>query len=189
MIDLNHGSNKKQTVGEVINNLIDNWLTAENAKQAPRSYVSTSGIGRNCLRQIQYDYLAVPKDKLFDGPTLRRFQSGHKGEIVMAEWLRGAGFDLRTERADGKQYGFSVVDGRFSGHIDGVLLSCDHPVPMQFPALWESKELGAKVWNAVVKAGKLAISKPVYAAQVALYQAYMDLPNPALFTARNRDTQ
>lgn len=34
----------------------------------------------------------------------------------------------------------------------------------------------------------MALARPVYAAQVALYQAYMDLPEPALFTALNRDT-
>ena len=32
------------------------------------------------------------------------------------------------------------------------------------------------------------IARPIYAAQIALYQAYLDLPNPALFTALNRDT-
>ena len=34
----------------------------------------------------------------------------------------------------------------------------------------------------------LRLARPVYAAQIALYQAYMDLPAPALFTALNRDT-
>jgi hypothetical protein len=45
----------------------------------------------------------------------------------------------------------------------------------------------------MVKNG-VAISKPVYAAQITLYQAYMDAAvpglasNPALFTAINKDT-
>mgnify|MGYP002079879200 CR=1 FL=1 len=47
--------------------------------------------------------------------------------------------------------------------------------------------MNAKNWRACVKDG-VSKSKPVYAAQIALYQAYMDLPNPALFTALNRDT-
>lgn len=51
-----------------------------------------------------------------------------------------------------------------------------------------------KSWNDTVKKG-VVISKPVYAAQVALYQAYMEpqIPgisgNPALFTAVNKDTE
>lgn len=53
--------------------------------------------------------------------------------------------------------------------------------------LWENKALGASGWKDVVKRG-VSIARPVYAAQIALYQAYMDLPNPALFTALNRDT-
>ena len=58
---------------------------------------------------------------------------------------------------------------------------------MAYPALWENKALGASSWKEVVKRGVM-LSKPVYAAQIALYQAYLDLPNPALFTALNRDT-
>jgi hypothetical protein len=36
---------------------------------------------------------------------------------------------------------------------------------------------------------RLAVAKPIYAAQVALYQAYLELhEHPALFTAVNADT-
>ena len=103
----------------------------------------------------------------------------------MAAWLRAAGFDLRTERRDGRQFGFSALNGRFKGHIDGCLVG--GPVAMAYPALWENKALGVSSWKDVVKRG-VVLSKPVYAAQLALYQAYMDLPAPALFTALNRDT-
>ncbi|WCR12585.1 hypothetical protein JHW45_11370 [Paracoccus stylophorae] len=58
---------------------------------------------------------------------------------------------------------------------------------MDYPALWENKALGASSWKDVVKRG-VSLARPVYAAQIALYQAYLDLPNPALFTALNRDT-
>ncbi|MCB1376398.1 MAG: hypothetical protein KDJ78_19880 [Rhodobacteraceae bacterium] len=69
--------------------------------------------------------------------------------------------------------------------MDGCLVA--GPVPLRYPALWENKALGAASWKDVVKRG-LVLSKPVYAAQIALYQAYLELPNPALFTALNRDT-
>ena len=61
------------------------------------------------------------------------------------------------------------------------------------PALWECKTMNAKNWRACVKDG-VTRSKPVYAAQIALYQAYMEgtVPGisaaPALFTAINKDT-
>jgi hypothetical protein len=58
---------------------------------------------------------------------------------------------------------------------------------MAVPALWEHKALKHKSWQDTVKRG-VTVSKPVYAGQVAIYQAYMGLPNPALFTALNKDT-
>ena len=51
-------------VGLAINAAIDEAIVARNRAQAARHYVSTSGLGRECLRQIQYDYLAVPKDRV-----------------------------------------------------------------------------------------------------------------------------
>ena len=51
-----------------------------------------------------------------------------------------------------------------------------------------------KHWKACVKSG-VAVTKPVYAAQMATYQAYMETTvegisgNPALFMAINKDTQ
>jgi hypothetical protein len=194
MIDLNHasgcqyeGPSRSPGVGVAINTSIDDALAARNRAQPPRHYVSTSGLGRECLRQIQYDYLAVPKDdgRDFDPSTLRVFEAGHRAEDIVATWLRAAGFDLRIHRKDGRQFGFSSLAGRFRGHIDGCLVA--GPAAMDYPALWENKALGASSWKEVVKRG-VVIARPVYAAQIALYQAYLELPNPALFTALNRDT-
>ncbi|MGP6089775.1 hypothetical protein [Antarctobacter jejuensis] len=194
MIDMNHGSGAQYLpplglpdITAALGAAIDGALTSRQAGERPRTYVSSSGLGRACLRQIQYDFLAVPKDagQDFAPRTLRIFEAGHRGEDMVASWLRLAGFDLRTERADGRQFGFTALNGRFKGHIDGCLVG--GPVAMDYPALWETKALGASSWKDTVKRGVTA-SKPVYAAQIALYQAYLDLPNPALFTALNRDT-
>lgn len=194
MLDLNHKSGcqyerpaRPPDTAIAINEAIDRALLERHQAQPPRRYVSASGLGRECLRQIQYDYLAVPKDegRDFEPGTLRIFEAGHRGEDVVAAWLRAAGFDLRTERADGRQFGFSALNGRFKGHIDGCLVR--GPAPMAYPALWENKALGLSPWKEVVKRG-VVLAKPVYAAQIALYQAYLGLPNPALFTALNRDT-
>jgi hypothetical protein len=194
MIDLNHGSGATYAAPRAIPDItaalgavIDRALQDRNRAERPRTYVSSSGLGRACLRQIQYDFLAVPKDEgqEFAPKTLRIFEAGHRGEDMVANWLRLAGFDLRTEREDGRQFGFTALDGRFKGHIDGCLVG--GPVEMAYPALWETKALGVSSWKDTVKRG-VAVSKPVYAAQIALYQAYLDLPNPALFTALNRDT-
>lgn len=101
--------------------------------------------------------------------------------------MRAASLDLCTHGQDGKQFGFSVADGRIRGHIDGVV--CGGPEDLgPYPYLWESKWVGAKYWSAIVKKG-VAVERPVYAGQVAIYQAYMQLTdNPALFSIGNRDT-
>jgi hypothetical protein len=107
-------------------------------------------------------------------------------EDCMVGWLREAGFDLRTRKPDGGQFGFSDANGRLRGHVDGVIVG--GPEGFRYPALWENKCLGAKSWRELEAKG-LAVAKPVYAAQVALYQAHLQLhEHPALFTAINADS-
>jgi hypothetical protein len=141
-----------------------------------------------CERALQYEFVKAPVDpgRETDGRILRIFERGHVMEDCMVDWLRAAGFDLRTRRANGEQFGFSAVDGRLQGHIDGVIVG--GPEGFAYPALWESKCLGAKSWRELQK-NRLAVAKPVYHAQVVLYQAYLQLhEHPAIFTALNADT-
>lgn len=98
-----------------------------------------------------------------------------------------------SNRPDGEQFGFSVAGGRIRGHVDGIIAAGPEGFGLAVPALWECKTMNAKNWRACVKDG-VTKSKPVYAAQIALYQAYMEasVPGiaaaPALFTAINKDT-
>ena len=122
----------------------------------------------------------------FSGRVLRIFEVGHVLEDLAIRWFRLIGFDLYTRKAHGGQFGFSVADGRLQGHIDGVIVG--GPEGFAYPALWECKCLGNKSWSDLDKKG-LTLSKPVYAAQVAIYQAYLELhEHPAIFTAINADT-
>lgn len=192
-IDLNRSNAESRSITEEINALIDAALEARNRDQAPRTYLGASALGGACERAIQLDYIranrlpgAPEPDKTFSGQTLRIFEMGHAFEDTAIGWLRAAGFVLKTENEDGYQFGFSVAGGRFKGHCDGVLIG--GPEIMQYPALWEHKSLNAKSWGELVKKG-LAVARPIYAAQVAIYQTYLDLTeNPALFTATNKNT-
>ena len=56
------------------------------------------------------------------------------------EALRAAGFDLRTHRTDGEQFGFVTANGRIRGHIDGVIVG-GPDIGMPWPALFEHKAL------------------------------------------------
>jgi hypothetical protein len=179
-----------------LTSIIDTAMQAENASRPRREYLGASRVGDDCLRKLGYEYFAAPKDqgREFKGSTLRIFDMGHDGEARQASYLRLAGFQLITEKADGGQIGFAVAwddekqSHRFSGHIDGVITSAPYAAGLSVPALWEAKSLGEKSWNDTVKKGVRA-SKPVYFAQMQLYMAYLDLAaNPGLFTALNRNT-
>jgi len=179
---------KTPTFADGVNSHIDAAHMIENARQVPRDYLGGSRLGDACQRRLQYEYLKAPKDDGtgFSGQTLRIFALGHVLEDLAIDWLRKAGFDLRTRDCQGDQFGFSAAGGRIRGHADGVVVAA--PNGMAVPALWECKSANAKNWRDIAKRGVVR-SKPVYATQIALYQAYLGLADaPALFTAINKDT-
>ncbi len=180
--------NSRPKFHERIGAFIDEALARERATQASRTYLGASRLGVACERALQYEYAQAPVDagRATCGRMLRIFERGHVMEDCMVGWLRAAGFDLRTRKKNGEQFGFEAADGRLQGHVDGVIVA--GPEGFQYPTLWENKCLGAKSFRELEK-NRLAVAKPIYAAQVALYQAYLDLhEHPALFTAVNADT-
>jgi hypothetical protein len=180
--------NSHTTLSDRFVELIDKAIDANASQEKPRNYLGGSTVGEPCLRRLQYEYQNAPKDEGadFEPRTRRIFHRGHQGEDWMAEWIRAAGFDLKTHKPSGDQFGFEDCDGRFKGHIDGVIIA--GPEGFKFPALWENKVLGAKGFNQIKRHG-VPKAYPKYAAQVATYQAYMQLAeNPVFFTALNADT-
>ena len=192
MLEFNH----RPKFHEQVSALIDEALSSERAQQTPRDYLGASRLGVACERALQFEYQHTPKDegRDFDGRLMRIFEVGHTLEDLAIRWLRLAGFDLYTRKAQGGQFGFSVAQGRIQGHVDGIVNAAPEELGMRFPALWECKTMNDKSWRDTVKKG-VAVSKPVYAAQMAIYQAYMEasIPGisqaPALFTAINKDSQ
>lgn len=191
MLDFNSSS----SFSERVTGFIDEALASERDKQTPRAYLGASRLGVACDRALQYEYLQAPVDpgRELSGTTLRIFEVGHVFEDLAIRWLRLAGFELHTETSQGKQYGFVAAGGLIQGHVDGILAAGPESLGLGYPALWECKSLNNKSWKDTVKRG-VSLSKPVYASQIALYQAYMEpqVPgisrNPALFTAINKDT-
>jgi len=185
-LDFNHRP-REPNFADGLNALIDRALEAENETRPGRDYLGGSRLGDPCARRLQFEYLNMPRDPGagFPGRTLRTFALGHSLEDLAVEWLRKAGLDLRTRNRGGEQFGFSVAGGRVKGHIDGVIVAAEG---FAVPGLWECKTANAKNWRDMARRG-VTSAKPVYAAQIALYQAYMGLTEaPALFTAINKDT-
>lgn len=191
MLDFNH----RPGIAERINTAVGAALEAERAATPPRDYLGASRLGQPCERALQFEFARAPKDEgqEFSGRSLRIFAIGHTLEDLAIKWLRAAGLDLATRKRDGGQFGFSVAGGRIRGHVDGLIMGAPAAIGLRTPALWECKTMNAKNWRACVKDG-VAVSKPVYAAQIALYQAYMEASVPgisaarALFTAINKNT-
>jgi hypothetical protein len=190
--------NPRPSMADRINALVDTALITEREATPPRTYLGASRLGHACERALQFEFAGAPKDEGadFGGQTLRIFEIGHQLEDLAIRWLRAAGIDLynrKSNRPDGEQFGFSVAGGRIRGHVDGIIADAPAALGLRTPALWECKTMNAKNWRACVKEG-VTVSKPVYAAQIAIYQAYMEatVPGisaaPALFTAINKDT-
>ena len=185
--------NQQPTFADKVNAHIDMAVQQERARQPERDYLGASRLGVACGRALQYEYTKTPKDEDFQGRILRIFEIGHSFEALALAWLRQAGLTIFTQKPNGAAFGFSVAGGRIRGHVDGIIDAAPADLGMGFPAIWECKSLNAKSWRDTVKHG-LKKSKPIYAVQVATYQAYMEgvVPgiskNPALFTAVNKDT-
>lgn len=192
-----------------LNALVDAAWRAKREADPPRTYLGGSRLGEPCERRLGYEFTKVPQDDGagFSGRLYRIFERGHDAEARMAKYLREAGFDLLTERANGAQWGFGIAkdeDGRarIAGHIDGVLMGwaspgglvtflTPHPVEewaatLPFPLLWEHKGLKHSSWADTKRKG-VKDSKPLYYAQMQIYMAYMQLKH-AMFTAECQDT-
>lgn len=165
-----------------INWRVDAALVSRRQQENKRDYLGASIIGHDCERHIQYQYTGVEEE--FTGQKLRIFERGHQMENMAKDFLADAGFIIADYDENLEQFGFK--DNGFEGHIDGNIT--DSPIVLVVPpAIWEHKALGSKYWKALDKNG-LREEFPNYYAQIQVYQAEMNILNPALFTATNSDT-
>jgi len=170
-----NSDNANKQINKQINELIDQALVKQRKSDAVRNYLGASRLGVSCSRSLQYEYQNVKKDggRDFNGQTLRVFAAGHLFEDMAIGWLRDAGFTLLTEDRDGKQFGFSVADGKIAGHVDGIITGSPDAgtagtdksgtdksgtdksdgLKMPLPALWEMKSMNNRSWNDTVKKG------------------------------------
>ena len=91
-----------------INEILDAKLIKHHKQQEERNYLGASIIGDDCLRKVQLQY--EEKEAEFSASTLRTFDLGHYLEDLVAEWLRIAGFVLKTKNENGEQSGFSIAN-------------------------------------------------------------------------------
>ena len=170
-----------------LNDIVDSKILKQYNTQEKRSYLGASSIGDECIRKVQLQYMH--EDQKVSAKQVRTFDIGHCLEDLIIQWLKIAGFQLKTRDKNGEQFGFSVAGGKFAGHVDGIILS----FPEEFPdkpkgvSLLEIKTMNHKSWGDTQKRGVL-VSNPVYYSQVQLYMAYMELDR-CLFVALNNITR
>lgn len=180
MLDFNHSTTKAKTASTAINAILDAALEAR--PETPRQYLGGSALGKDCLRQIQFDWR---KPAPIKGQTRGIFARGHWAEKFSADTFNLAGFRLLQNVP---RLAFQQVDGRFRGHGDGIFISGPEIEGVGYPCLWEHKALGDKGWKKLEKDG-LRKAYLTYYVQVQVYMAYLDLTeHPAIFTAVNANT-
>jgi hypothetical protein len=180
MLNFNRASRSLEPINIAISDVIER--AAKTAAELPRPYLGASIVGDECARRVQFDWWCAP---LHSVRTREIFARGHYFEARMRERLAAAGFKFAPPEA----LAFVAANGDLRGHADAVVIAGpDLPgAYLIYPFVWECKALNAKNWRALERDG-LEKAFPKYAAQVALYQAYLDLTNPALFSAWNVDT-
>jgi hypothetical protein len=179
-MNLNRANLSIESINVAINDAIERAVAT--IAESPRAYLGASIAGHECLRRVQYDWWCKP---LYSARVREIFNRGHYFEERARELLRAIGFKFAPAEA----LGFSAVGGLLRGHADGIIIAGPNLLGtyMMYPLLWEHKAINAKNWRALEGNG-LEKTFPQYTAQIALYQAYLDKPNPALFTATNADS-
>jgi hypothetical protein len=180
VLDLNRANLSIEPINVAVNEAIER--AAATAAELPRPYLGASIVGHECPRRIQFDWWCKP---VLAARVREIFARGHHFEAQSRDRLVAAGFKF----APPEVLGFSAVNGALRGSADGIIIAGpDLPgAYLIYPLLWEHKAVNSKNWRALERDG-LEKTFPQYAAQVSLYQAYLDITNPALFTALNADT-
>jgi hypothetical protein len=181
MLNLNRANLSLEPINTAINAALER--IAAPATERPREqYLGASILGHECLRRIQYEWWCRSEVPAQDR---ERFERGHFFEARMREHFVAAGFKFAPDEA----CAFTAVGGVMRGHADGIIihgpnLLCAYLI---YPFVWEHKALKATSYREIERDG-LEKRHSNYLVQVALYQAYLNVTSPALFTVTNADT-
>jgi hypothetical protein len=181
MLNLNRANLSLEPINTAINSTLER--IAAPATERPREqYLGASILGHECLRRIQYEWWCKAEHS---AQERERFRRGDYFEERMRQHLVAAGFKFAPREA----WAFTAVGGVLRGHCDGIIIhGPDLPgAYVIYPLIWENKCLKATSYREIERDG-LEKKHSNYLAQVALYQAYLNITNPALFTVVNADT-
>ena len=179
-MDFNRAHLSIAPINTAINTAIER--AAATTAELPRPYLGASIVGHECLRRIQFDWWIKPE---LPARTREIFDRGHYFEERARRHLVAAGFRFAPPEA----CKFTAVDAALRGHADGIIIHGPDLLGAYviYPLIWECKCLKATSYREIERDG-LEKRHSNYLAQVSLYQAYLNITNPALFTVTNADT-
>ena len=143
----------------------------KNASDWRRDHLGCSGLGRECERQIWYNWRWYAKPQ-FDGRIFRLFRRGHLEEEQLELDLVAAGITVSTGPSKGEQWRASALWGHLGGSMDFALLGLP-----EMPSVWhlgEAKTHNKKSFDELEKKG-VQKSKPVHYAQTIIYMELFGL--------------
>jgi len=181
VLNLNRANLSLEPINTALNAALER-VAAPTAEKPRAQYLGASILGHECLRRIQFDWWIRSE---FPARAREIFDRGHYFEERMRQRLIAAGFKFAPTAA----CAFTAVEGTMRGHADGMIIhGPDLPgAYLIYPFIWEHKALKATSWREIERDG-LEKRHSNYLVQVALYQAYLNKTNPALFTITNADT-
>ena len=110
---------ENQKIADSIRNAIDTYC--QNIyDDGHRNHLGASIIGHKCKRYLWFTFRWVYHHK-HTGRMQRLFNTGHKEEARIIEWLQGSGYEIKFEDENGKQFRIEGVEGHFGGSIDGLI--------------------------------------------------------------------
>ncbi len=147
-----------------------------------RSHLGASLIGKECAREIWYDFRWV-KYQVFEARMLRLFNRGKMEEELFIKWLRGIGCQVwEVDPQTGKQFRIWGVNGHYGGSADSVGIL---PYLPDFPILLEFKTHNTKSFVNLVNKG-LILSKPQHYSQMCSYGKHYNF-RYGLYVAVNKN--
>ncbi len=122
----------------------------EAAKEPKRGYIGASSIGDECELKLWMQYRHANLARRRQAPLILAANDGYRGEDLMAGYIRKVpGVELITHDENGRQIGFSDLEGKYKGHWDGLIIGI--PQAPKTMHVWEHKVKNEKYYEALAK--------------------------------------
>lgn len=158
---------------------LDEASSAASIYKHTRTYLGASVLGKECERQIYYEFFHP--QKVTDPRINRIFEFGRLAEKYMLDLLKEAGFTV----FDGEVPELYFNDGDIQGHADAVVVGI--PESDQ-PHLVECKSMNDQNFQKLKKEG-MEKANQTYWVQIQIYMLKFELENGLFMVINKNDSE